>query len=428
MQIPSVNRVLILGKGVSGMGAADALKAANIDFELTDETDFDEKINGDFDLIVVSPSVTLNHRAFAVAAKLGIEIIGELELGFRLCDKPIVAVTGTNGKTTTTELIAQMLKSRYAACATGNIGRSFSKDATKKYDVYAVEVSSFQLETVSKFRPNIAVITNITPDHLDRHGNMKEYARLKLSIAKNQKADDYLILSADGIALELMEDFAPDCNVIYTSLNGRVHGAYVLNDKIFWLDEFVCFVNRIKMQGIHNVANALSAIAAAKLCGVETNEIVKVLGRFDTDAHRMKYVASVNGVAFYNDSKGTNIDAVDKAMQSMPSSFCLIAGGSDKGYEFDGLFDKNNRNLLKVCAIGETANKIAEAAKRNDFKNVEICESLKAAVISAYRSGAENVLLSPGTASFDMFANYAARGEEFERIVHGIKDSENGRN
>ena len=427
MQKPNVNKALILGKGVSGTGAARALSAAGADYVICDESDFDTQIGGNYDLIVVSPSVTLNHRVFGFAAAHGIEVISEIELGYRLCDKPIVAVTGTNGKTTTTELIGKMLAARYSTAVTGNIGRSFALDATDKYDVFAVEVSSFQLETVKDFRPNVAVITNITPDHLDRHGNINEYARLKLGIAKNQKADDYLVMSADDIPLGLLEGFSPDSNVVYTSVNGRVHGAYLSDGKIYWFNEYICPLNQIKMQGIHNAANALSAIAAAKLCGIETSEIVKVLGEFDTDAHRMKYVASVKGVAFYNDSKGTNIAAAKKAMKSMPSTFCLIAGGSDKGYEFDELFTERSENFIKTCAVGETAEKITAAAKRNGFVNIEVYNSLKEATFAAYRSGAENVLLSPGTASFDSFKNYAERGEEFERVVNEIKNNEIGR-
>lgn len=420
-------KVLIIGKGISGSGAARALRKTGINCVLCDEEDFDKVFSPDFDLIVVSPSVPRAHRVFPLADASGAEVISEIELGYRLCDKPIIAVTGTNGKTTVAKLIGNIFSRSKKTCVTGNVGRSFAADATENNDVFVTEVSSFQLENVHFFAPDIAVVTNITPDHLDRHNSFEEYARTKLKIAENMNREDCLVLSATDITTEILAGFSPNCNVVYTCVGGRVNGAYTLGDKFYWFDECICPRNQMAMRGVHNEANALSAIAAAKIAGIGNEDIIAALGEFRPDDHRVQYVDSIMGTAFYDDSKGTNTAACIKAMLSMPSSFCLIAGGSDKGYEFDEIFQSAPPNLKKVCALGETADKILRAAKRNNFKNTVKCLTLTEAVIEAYHSDVDAVLLSPAAASFDMFENYAARGNAFVAIVKELKKSETRR-
>lgn len=423
----NARRALVLGKGVSGKGAAEALSIAGTEYRICDETDFDTVFSDDCDLIVVSPSVEKNHRVFALARETGAEVIGEIELGWRLCDKPVIAVTGTNGKTTVASLIGHILGKSADTCVTGNIGRSFALDAASEHDAYVVEASSFQLENVSRFAPHIAVITNITGDHLDRHGSFENYAAAKLRIAQGGSAADYLALSADSVPVSVLENFFPERKVVYFSVKGRVNGAYALGDKLYWYDEFICRRNDVAMLGIHNLENALAAIAAAKLYGIGDCDITESLKEFQTGRHRMEYVGCVRGVAFYNDSKGTNVDATVKAMRSMPSTFSLIAGGSDKGYEYDELFLSAPPGLKKLCVIGETSGKIMEAAERRGFTNVVRCPSLACAVSEAYHSGADSVLLSPASASFDMFENYKRRGEAFVAIVEEIIKSETRR-
>ncbi len=423
----NARRALVLGKGVSGKGAAEALSLAGTEYRICDETDFDTVFSDDYDLIVVSPSVEKNHRVFALARETGAEVIGEIELGWRLCDKPVIAVTGTNGKTTVASLIGHILGKSADTCVTGNIGRSFALDAVSEHDAYVVEASSFQLENVSRFAPHIAVITNITGDHLDRHGSFENYAAAKLRIAQGGSAADYLALSADSVPVSVLENFFPERKVVYFSVKGRVNGAYALGDKLYWYDEFICRRNDVVMLGIHNLENALAAIAAAKLYGIGDCDITESLKEFQTGRHRMEYVGCVRGVAFYNDSKGTNVDATVKAMRSMPSTFSLIAGGSDKGYEYDELFLSAPPSLKKLCVIGETSGKIMEAAARRGFTNVVRCPSLACAVSEAYHSGADSVLLSPASASFDMFENYKRRGEAFVAIVEEIIKSETRR-
>ncbi len=423
----NARRALVLGKGVSGKGAAEALSIAGTEYRICDETDFDTVFSDDYDLIVVSPSVEKNHRVFALSRETGAEVIGEIELGWRLCDKPVIAVTGTNGKTTVASLIGHILGKSADTCVTGNIGRSFALDAASEHDAYVVEASSFQLENVSRFAPHIAVITNITGDHLDRHGSFENYAAAKLRIAQGGSAADYLALSADSVPVSVLENFFPERKVVYFSVKGRVNGAYALGDKLYWYDEFICRRNDVAMLGIHNLENALAAIAAAKLYGIGDRDITESLKEFQTGRHRMEYVGCVRGVAFYNDSKGTNVDATVKAMRSMPSTFSLIAGGSDKGYEYDELCLSAPPGLKKLCVIGETSGKIMEAAERRGFTNVVRCPSLACAVSEAYHSGADSVLLSPASASFDMFENYKRRGEAFVAIVEEIIKSETRR-
>ncbi len=419
----NIKRALVLGKGVSGLGAAKALEKSGAFVTLCNETDFMEAIKSDYDIAIISPSITLKHQIFSWAQAKGIEVIGEMELGSRFCDKPFVAVTGTNGKTTTVELLGEMLSSK-KVCVTGNIGRSFALDASENYGCFVVESSSFQLESVKLFKPKVAVITNVSPDHLDRHESLHNYAKIKLKIFENQDESDYAILSADDISCELVEDIKPRSDVYFVSTKKPVRGAYLLGDKLFLLGKSLCRTRDVALNGKHNIKNALTAALAAKLMGASDEEIKRALSSFRTSNHRLKYLTSVRGVAFYDDSKGTNVAATLAAMESMSSSFCLILGGSDKGYEYDELFKNAPRTLIKICICGDTAKKILEAAERNNFHNVIECETMCQAVMEAYKSGADNVLLSPASASFDRYSSYKERGEDFARIVWEIKDIE----
>lgn len=416
-------KVLVYGKGTSGIGAKNALIKCGVNCMICDDHDFDETFTGDYDLIVVSPSIVLDHKIFGIAKEIGAEIIGEIELGGRICDKPLIAVTGTNGKTTVTELTGMVFGYSRDACVTGNVGRSFALDATCDHDVYVCEMSSFQLETIKSFSPHIAIVTNITEDHLDRHGRFENYARIKMRIAAAQSPSDYLVLNADGIPQCALEDFHPQSDVFYTSIKMSVRGAYLSGDKFYWLDEPICKINRMKMMGLHNAENALSMIAAAKLSGIRNTDIVRALEEFEPDEYRIAYSGCVRGVAFYNDSKGTNVAATIMAMRAMPSSYILIAGGFDKGCAVDGLFENTDDRLVGVCAIGQTKFAVEEAAARKGIKTT-VCGSLSEAVVEAYHSGADNVLFSPATSSFDMFEDYRARGAAFDKIVGEIIKSE----
>ncbi len=413
-------RVLILGKGISGDGAAKALDVLGIDYDVIEDDQLDEKLSAnDYDVIVISPGLAKTHPVYIKAN--GIKIMSEIELGYLICDKPIIAVTGTNGKTTTVRMIGKMLGNR--ACVTGNVGRSFALDATLDYDAYVVEVSSFQLESVHDFKPNVAIITNLAPDHIDRHGSFTEYVNVKLGIAKNMTASDTLILNSADIVSNFV-GFNPKCRVCYFNTRGKVNGAYALGKKLYCYDSPVCRRDELKLRGEHNEANALAAILGATIMGAKQCDIVNACHTFCADPHRLEYVDSVRGVAFYDDSKGTNISATMQAMRSMPGEFALIVGGRAKGYEFDELFCHRPSTLKNAYVIGECTPSVLAAAERHAFKNIRAVKTLERATIEAYHSGADSVLLSPATAGFDMFRDYRERGEAFCAVVRSIKQSE----
>ena len=391
-------RVLIAGKGVSGKGAREALEVAGA-------------------------VCAYAEPIFAFAKENSIPLIGELELGAMLNVRPIIAVTGTNGKTTVTQLLGEILRrSGRNPAVCGNVGSSFSLAASRGgYDCAVVEVSSFQLETIVSFRPHIAVITNITPDHLDRHKTIEAYCAAKLRIAENQTEKDFLVLSQDDIALCSLKGLAPKSRVLYTSLNRKLSGAYTYNNAIYYDCERICGVERVKLEGEHNLKNVLSAVCAAKAFGIDNASIVDALTSFAADSHRLRLVARVRGKNYYNDSKGTNIAASVCAARAMSGTTCMIVGGSDKGYEYDELFASLPKHVVRVAAVGQTASKVKNAALRANFENVQTFNDFSKAFEWAKEGDEENVLLSPASASFDMFSSYVERGEEFERLVRNVK-------
>ena len=423
-------KVLILGYGISGKGAEHALLACGATSRVVDESIekiiFDKAFVSGFDLIVTSPSVPHTHPIYRMAAALDIEIYSEVELGARLFSGKLIGITGTNGKTTTAALIGKIFK--YAKIRTsvcGNIGISFASAAVfDNFDVAVVELSSFQLETVSSLKPDIAIITNITPDHLDRHVTFEAYASAKRNIAKNQTQEDTLILSQDDIPLSALTGFRPNANVLYVSTRGKVQGAYLLNGTVYYFDEPIIKRSAIRLSGAHNVANCLFAVCAAKLCGIPNQVITAVLSEFRPEDHRIQLVDRIKGKNFYNDSKGTNIGATLAAVRAMEGSVALILGGKDKGYEFDALIEQLPKSVKHIFAIGETAEKICSAAYRNNFHEIETKADLRGAVLAAFMSEADNVLLSPACSSFDMFNDYADRGRNFEKIVQEISEND----
>lgn len=416
-------KILILGKGISGLGACEILKRRGAYPVVCDKNDFDIALKDKYDLIVVSPSIPLNHEVFLYAKSTNTEIVGEIELGYRLTEKPIVAITGTNGKTTVTDMATHLLSAKYSACACGNIGVSFSLATDDPYEIYVVETSSFQLETVVNFAPKVAVVTNLAPDHIDRHGSYNEYIKQKSNIAKNLTNNDYLILSYDDIAVDDLRYFDHNGKTVFVSIREKVNGAYCSGNKIFWYDEFICNVDRISLRYDHNVTNALFAIAVAKIFGIENSSIKKRLGEFVLRDHRLSIIDKICGVTFYNDSKATNVSACVSAMKSMVEPYCLILGGSDKGYDFDEIFINADMKMVAIVAVGETADKISATAKKYGFL-VTICASLKSAVVAAYKTGAKSVLFSPACASFDMYNSYSERGNDFISAVRELKKSE----
>lgn len=409
--------IAIAGRGISGESAFEVLSLLGATC-----TFLDEGLPEAADLLIVSPGISIFDPMLDAAKERGVPVIGELELGYMLCRKPIVAVTGTNGKTTTVKMIGHILECagvRAAVC--GNVGVPFSRVAYRDdFDVAVVEVSSFQLESVRAFRPSVAVITNVAQDHLNRHKTMRAYADTKLAIARNQTAEDTLILSQDDIPLFALENFSPQAKVLYTSAHGRVHGAYLLDDAVYFEGEKICDADRIRADGAHNLKNALSALCACKVLGTSNDAIVAGLSSFIPDAHRLHLVAHKAGKNFYDDSKGTNVAASLAAASCMSGATCLIAGGSDKGESYDELFRALPPQIVRVAAAGGTAQTLYDAAQRNGFTNIKTFADLESAFLWASAGEEENILLSPASASFDAYSSYIERGEAFERLVEAF--------
>lgn len=399
------------------------LREANIQYEFGQHSD---KVF-DCDFIITSPGVPTNSPVIQKALEKGIEIYSELEFASYFCKGKIIAITGSNGKTTTTSLVHHLLNSAgkkvYLA---GNIGFAFSNICldVKADECVALEVSSFQLDWNKKFKPFISAITNITPDHLDRYPSFEAYRNAKLSIYKYQDENDYVILNYD-------DKFSPNeidnhnVNMIYFSLERSMNNSIYLDGDniIFKKDgkiEFSCDKNILQIKGLHNVANAMVAIVAAKLTGCSNDDIIKGLSSFDGVEHRLEFVREINGVEYINDSKSTNIDSLYYALKSFDKPIFLILGGIDKGNDYNIVKDLILEKVKKIYAIGQSADKIFSFF-RQDIK-VEIKKDLKECIDSAISEAREGdiVLLSPACASMDMFKNYEERGKVFKEIVNSL--------
>lgn len=426
--------VLVIGLGKSGLAVKEALseKGALL-------TVYDQKHQGGaqpedmslFELAVVSPGVPLSAEIVSRAQSAGVPVIGELELAYRLAGGRFAAITGTNGKTTTTTLVWEIFRAAgRAARLAGNIGIpavSVAKDSGGS-DWLITEVSSFQLETIQAFRPAVSAVLNITPDHLDRHGSFEEYARIKGRIYENQREEDYFIVNMDDEPSRRLAESCP-CR---TAGFGRVHepevGAFVREGRIVIRDakqslHDICDVSAIRIPGAHNLENVLAAAALAFFAGIKPEVIGRAVTSFEGVEHRLEFVRQVHGVRFVNDSKGTNPDASVKAVKAMPGGIVLIAGGYDKGSEFDELIQSFDGAVKHLVLLGKTAQKIKETAQRLGFTQIAMAADMRECVKKAYELAVpgDTVLLSPACASWDMYSCFEERGEDFKTIVKGIR-------
>ncbi len=385
------------------------------------------------DLVVVSPGVPANHPTLEAAREKGITVIGEMELAFGYCPAPVAAITGTNGKTTTTTLAAAMIQaSGQKAVACGNIGKAFSEAVFElsTEDWAVLEVSSFQLETIEEFRPKVAAVLNVTPDHLDRHQGMQEYVETKGRIFENQKPGDAALLN-------LSDKYTP---ILSTLVKSRLYffgfpgnkpapkpGCYALDGKIELLGRPLLPVSELKIPGPHNVENACAASLMASLCGVPDESIAKTLRDFTGVEHRLEAAGEINGVRFVNDSKGTNVDSVLKALESFERPIVLILGGRDKASDFTKLGSLVKQKVTRIVAFGECKQKIVQqlspAATVVEAGSLE--ETVNGAYAACERGGV--VLFSPGCASFDMFQNYEDRGRQFKAVVAKMAQQKAGK-
>jgi len=371
----------------------------------------------DYELTILSPGIDPVVPLVQNFRRQGAAFIGELELAFRFCERPVIAITGTNGKTTTTQLIESMLNGaghRTVAC--GNIGMPFAEAVQRQaeLDFFTVEISSFQLETISTFRPDVAVWLNLTPDHLDRYSDMAEYRTAKLRIFENQRSSDYAVTN--------YSDDLPGVVASQITFSAYSKGAdFILHgDTICFRGEPILEMNETHLSGIHNAENLMAALGAAQAIKIPWEKTKFGLTNYRLLPHRCENVGVIDGVIFLNDSKATNLDALVKALESQPKPVVLIAGGKDKGFEFDGIAGLAHAKAKHAVLIGEMADRIFRTWSK--VVPCSIAKTLQAAVEQARRHSVPGdvVLFSPGTSSFDMFKNYADRGNQFRQIVQEL--------
>lgn len=445
-------KILIIGGGLSGVGAAKLLERAGAVPVLYDGNknlkeedirarlgegsqtrillgELPEDLKKETELVVLSPGVPVDLPLVEDMRGAGAVIWGEVELAYHFAKGRIAAITGTNGKTTTTSLVGEIFRDYYKdVYVVGNIGNAYTEEALKMTEdsVTAAEISSFQLETVENFHPQVSAILNITPDHLNRHHTMECYIETKERIAANQGPEDTCVLNYDD---EKTREFGTQvrAKVLYFS---RAHildqGVYLDGDTILYSDgsvrKKVCETTELKLLGTHNYENVMAAIAIASAFGVPLERIRETVIRFQAVEHRIEFVEEKNGVAYYNDSKGTNTDAAIKAVEAMTRPTVLIGGGYDKHVEFDDWVETFPGKVTWLVLLGATAGQIADTAKRHGFTNLLFAEDLKEAVaLSAKKARpGDAVLLSPACASWGMFDNYEQRGRMFKEYVRGL--------
>ena len=378
------------------------------------------------DVLVLSPGIPIDHPLPVTFKRMGKAVIGEAELGARALTAPCVAVTGTNGKTTTVTLIEHILRAagrRAVAC--GNIGKPITaclKELSPE-TVAVAEISSFQLETLTSLRPHVAVVLNVAEDHLNRHYTMENYIFLKQRLLKNCTESEYAVLYRDDPVVRTFAE-KTRAHVVWFSLSEETNGAYVRDGAFYFRGERILSLSDFPLEGEHNAADALAAICAARLMGVGNEAIGTALARFSGVSHRLQKLGTVGGVTFIDDSKATNVDAAIKAVASVKGESVLLLGGKDKGYSYAPLFEALKKSgVVHAVICGENAFRILDAAVKADFTRVTLCRAFDMAVRIAFMTArpGQNVLLSPASASFDAFQSYEQRGERFAELFRTLR-------
>lgn len=444
--------ILILGGGRSGLSAAKFLLARGAVVTLYDDLELTSPAHQElagrgvcfcwgrlpamarFQLCVISPGIILSHPAAVAVKEAGVPLIGEIELAARFIKGPIIGITGTNGKTTTTTLVGELLKNAgYQPFIGGNIGLPLLEAVDGDYDYYVVEMSSFQLETIDKLNVKIALILNVTPDHLDRHGTMENYVAAKANLVTRQSKENYAVLNYDDPYLQCLAGKTGGRLVWFSRLESLYEGTCLLHEQQIVYRQFgslndreahIMNIDDIRLPGPHNLENALGAITVAKLLGISNGVIKKTLKSFRGVEHRQEEVRTLRGVLFVNDSKATNPDAAIKALQSYEGrAIVLIAGGRNKGVDFTDLAAYIKDYVRYLVLIGEAAPAIAEAVRKVGFTSYCVADDMEQAVMAAYRHACEGdvVLLSPANTSFDWYKDYEERGKVFKDIVLKLK-------
>lgn len=447
-------KVLVIGMGKSGVNSAKLLSSLGAKVIINDKTDNPNSqqvselqslrvkvVTGEHplelldgvDLIVKNPVVPYNNPLVSKAQSVGIPVITEPELAYQISNSMIIGITGTNGKTTTTTMITDILncgRSKGRAYAAGNIGIPATIVAQKadKDDVMVTELSSFQLMGIRDFHPHIAVLTNIYEAHTDWHGSHQNYIHAKMNLLKNQTQDDYFVVNWDN---EEARQFAKHTNahiVPFSRTDQTREGSYEQNGILYYKDEPILKANELGVPGSHNVENALAAIAVAKIVGQSNENIKNVLCHFSGVRHRMQYVATFNNRKFYNDSKATDIEATQKALDGFSSPVVLLAGGLDRGFKFDRLVPYLKEHVHALIVFGETSALIADAGEKAGIKDIIKTKDAVTAVQEAYdiSNPGDIILLSPACASWDQWPTFEVRGDRYidavENLIHKTED------
>lgn len=444
-------KILVVGIGRSGMAVANFLLNRGAEVTITDRKDEEvlRPVLADlptgvkvvagaypavnkrtFDIVVTSPGVPLTEQPLQEAVDSGVPLIGELELAYRFSRSPIIGITGTNGKTTTTTLTGEMFKAAgYKVLVGGNIGLPLITEVEKynEEDFVVAEVSSFQLETIASFRPKVSVLLNFSPDHLDRHGSFANYVAAKARIFENQGTEDYAVLNYDDAQVAGLANHLQARVIFFSRQHKLDKGVYVHADRIQYnlgdgiVD--VCSTKEIFIKGNHNLENALAATAIASALGIAAETIAEVLRTFRGVAHRMEHVADIDGVTYINDSKGTNPGAAIKALDAYDRPLVLIAGGRNKGSDFSEFAARIKEKVKALVVLGECVDEITRAVEKTGFTNIYKATTFEEAVKKAAEvaKDGEIVLLSPACASWDMFRDFEQRGDKFKEVVLNLR-------
>lgn len=439
-------KILVLGLAKSGVGAASLLHKLGAFVTVNDKKPLSENpkaqglleqgitvicgehpielLDEGFELIVKNPGIPYHNPMIVKAIEKGIPVITEVELAYQVSEAPFVAITGTNGKTTTTTLTYEMLKEgRKAPLIAGNIGTVASDVAqkAKEENTIVIELSSFQLMGINTFNPKIAIITNLYDAHLDYHGTREEYHRAKANITKNQTKYEYLIVNAEQEEVMEIGKNSKATLIPFSTKRYLENGACVHDGALWFLGEKIMDTKDILLPGAHNLENILSSMAAAKLSGVENEDIFRVLNTFKGVKHRLQYIAEVENRKFYNDSKATNILATKNAIAAFDEPIVLLAGGLDRGNEFDELIPSLSK-VKALISFGQTAPKIERVARMAGIKTIERVDNVEKAVPVAFNlsSPGDIILLSPACASWDQYKTFEVRGDIFIEAVHKL--------
>lgn len=443
-------RFLVLGLGISGVSTAKALVELGASVVVSDSKNIDEltmyteklkglsvgyclgnnnAICGEFDYIIKSPGIRNDMDIIKVAMETGMDVITDIELASRIICNDIVAITGTNGKTTTTTLVGEIFKNAgYVTHVAGNIGKGVMEAVVERQDdrdIYVLETSSFQLENTIEFKPKVSVMINITPDHIDWHNGFENYVNAKKKIAINQSEEDISVLNYDDAILRTFGNNIKAKKIYFSQKEILENGIFLEGNIIKYRENSIYIdiidINELQIIGRHNVENVMAAIGAAIALDIPITIIQKTLLEFKGVEHRVEFVKELNGIKYYNDSKGTNPDSTINAIEALKSDILLIAGGYDKGSDFDELLRNCQGKVKTIVLFGATALKIAITAKQYGYEPIMV-ENMEEAVEICVKEAKKNdkILLSPACASWGLYKNFEERGDHFKSIVRGL--------